>query len=122
MTPKHPEALAFINKTRDKTTWTRKEFLLFCKDATKLAREYPEDKDKLAYWIVSHGAALGDIDRAINDIDKICRRIRNLAADLELPDHHVYTGDGLSVAKKWQVMEGLVEEGLTMTEDGSQQP
>lgn len=106
--------LDFITEFKAKKEWSALDFLVFCKQAIALVKEYPEDKDKLAYWIVSHGSYFGSIDIVTTDsaIDKDIQIIRNLAADLELPDHHVYTDDGLSVKEKWQFMEDIVEGAL----------
>ena len=116
MLPTSKPTSTFIQQAKAKTSWSRGDFLQFCSQAAVIAESFPADKATLAYWIVSFGSHLSDIDvrNATDRSDGIQRRIRNLAADLELPDELVYAGDGLSVEQKWRLIKTLSGEGLAL--------
>lgn len=102
-----PEAIIqFTAESKKLKISSEKEFLTFCKEAIPLVKQYPSHKDKIAYEIVCQGSFFGDFRS-----DTITE-IRHFAMSLEVPDVHVYTGDGLSVKQKWRRLEDLVNQGL----------
>jgi hypothetical protein len=83
-----------------------KSFLLICKEGADLAKHYPDEKSEIAYTIVAQGSLFGKSEEwPIYDI-------RQYAMSLEVPDYHVYVGDGVSITEKWNKIEQWAEEGL----------
>ena len=82
------------------------EFVVFCMRAIDAKKESPARAAQIAEMIVS----LGSMTPSDDPSQHALRAIRDLAADLEVPDGHVYTGDGLSVSQKWSRLELLVSE------------
>lgn len=97
-----------INAVRAKEVWPSSDLMKFCKEAIGLAKKYPRERSEIAYWIIEMGRYFGDFDA--QDIDPTRQKIKDLAADLELPDAHVDTSDGFSVDQKWQQLSKLVEK------------
>lgn len=101
-----PEVEQFITSAKAKKTWSDLDFLNFCRDGIRLAKEHRGDRSEIAYAIVEEGRYFGDF--SVEDKMHIRQEIRDLAAELELPDAHVDTSDGLSVDQKWSRLEALV--------------
>ena len=81
------------------------DFRTICTLALQVKRAFPEDRQYIAYELVGASANKG------NRVEgSIVRQIADLASFLEIPDPHVFTGDGLSVAQKWEKLEALVEQ------------
>ncbi len=99
----------FIQSSRSKgRNITDREFASFCHDGIELALRYPDKKDKIAYEIVEKGWNFGF---SANERSKDTRKkIWNLAASLELPDEHVYIGEGISIQQGWQMLKELSDE------------
>jgi hypothetical protein len=100
------EIQEFIEKYKPLQLDDEDAFILFCKEAVELAKKYPKDRSEIAYTIVGKGAVFGESKK------KPISEIRNYAMDLELPDHHIYVGDGMSIEDKWLTIESYVEDGL----------
>jgi hypothetical protein len=81
------------------------DFKSFCLLALEVKRAFPEDRAEIAYSI----ACIGKPGKSKLE-DSIPQQIMHLAFDLEIPDPHVFTGDGLSVVQKWAKLESLVEQ------------
>ncbi|SRR6266496_287195 len=102
------EVETFINKASTKKDWSPADFATFCKEGLELAKRHPYDRSEVAYWIVEIGRYFSDFDS--QDTNSMRQQIKDLAADLELPDAHVDTSDGFSVDQKWQQLDRLVNE------------
>lgn len=102
-----PKVQEFIEKYKQSPkSFDKKIFLLICKEATALAKQYPDEKSEIAYTVVVQGSVFGESEEwPIYDI-------RQYAMSLEVPDYHVYVGDGVSIAEKWNKIEQWAEEGL----------
>lgn len=98
----------FINKATAKKAWSSADFARFCKEGVDLAKKYSRDRSEIAYTIVEIGRHFSDFDS--QDTNPVRQRVKDLAADLELPDAHVDTSDGLSVDQKWQQLDVLVNK------------
>lgn len=104
------EVRQFIAKAKAKNNWPEEDFLLLCKEGVELSKRYPQDKAEIAYEIVQEGMNFGGFEE--DDTNEARQAIRDLAADLELPDAHIDTSDGLSVQEKWQELERLVDKEI----------
>ncbi len=80
-------------------------FRAFCLAGLEVKRAFPESRSEVAYLIVGASAAKGNDDEG-----SIVQQIAHLVYDLELPDPHVYIGDGLSVDQKWEKLEALIRQ------------
>jgi hypothetical protein len=85
------------------------EFIVFCERAFVLKHLSPRTTAaEIAELVVSMGS-LAQSTASTYERPTL-KEITDLAADLELPDAHVDTSDGLGIDDKWLMLESLVAE------------
>lgn len=96
----------FMQKYNLSHPTTIEEYAIFCKASVKIAFKYPSEKCEVAYIIL--GKTSKYLDKA--NPDPLLDEIWYLAGQLELPDHAVYVGDGISIKEKWQILKDDIDE------------
>lgn len=104
------EVRQYIAKAETRSSRSELDYLLFCKEGIELAKQYPQDKAEIAYEIGRVGMNFGGFEE--DDANENRQAIRDLVADLELPDTHIDTSDGLSIQEKWQKLKRLVSQEI----------
>lgn len=104
-----PEYKAFCDKADmlylSGKTITSGQFLAMGAEAIALKKKPPELRADIAYEMVCVGSWIEEGQNV-----GIVTEIQSLFMGLEIPDEHVYVGDGLSVQQQWDRLELLLKQ------------